>query len=92
MNHEHRQQRMQQESERLRREKQTHACKNFNILACFFSSQFTTYEDDLRRENEEKADIQKRMETAQQESERLRRENQSHMATIRHFESEVRNT
>ncbi|CAB4021050.1 Hypothetical predicted protein [Paramuricea clavata] len=48
-----------------------------------------TYEDDFRRENEEKAGIQKRMETAQQESERLRRENQSHMATIRHFESEI---
>jgi hypothetical protein len=54
--------------------------------------QLKTYEDDFRRENEEKAGIQKRMETAQQESERLRRENQSHMATIRHFESEVRNT
>ena len=36
--------------------------------------------------------FQKRMETAQQENERLRHENQSHMATISHFESEVRNT
>jgi hypothetical protein len=68
------------------------ACRNINILAYFFSLQLKTYEDDFRRENEEKAGIQKRMETAQQESERLRRENQSHMATIRHFESEVRNT
>jgi hypothetical protein len=54
--------------------------------------QLKTYEDDFRRENEEKAGFQKIMETAQQENERLRRENQSHMATIRHFESEVRST
>jgi hypothetical protein len=58
----------------------------------FISLQLKTHENDFRRGNEEKAGIQKRVETAQQESERLRRENQSHMARIRHFESEVRNT
>ena len=55
-------------------------------------SQLKTYEADFNSENQEKEKIQKRLNESGQESERLRRENQSHMATIRHFESEVRNT
>lgn len=55
-----------------------------------FFLQLKTYEDDFKRENEEKASIQKRLETAKLENERLKRENQSNMATLRHFEAEVR--
>ena len=54
--------------------------------------QLKTYEDDFRRETEKKNQIKKKFESKEQENERMRRENQSHTATIRHFESEVRNT
>ena len=63
-----------------------------HALTYIFSSQLNTHESDFRREHEEKIQFQKRVESSQQESERLKRENQSHMATIRHFESEVRDT
>ncbi|XP_028404966.1 golgin subfamily A member 6-like protein 22 [Dendronephthya gigantea] len=48
-----------------------------------------TYESDFRSENEEKEKILKQLNESKQECERLRRENQSHMATVRHFESEI---
>ena len=57
----------------------------------FFSLQLKTCEDDFRRETEEKSQIKTKFESKEQENERMRRENQSHTATIRHFESEVRN-
>ena len=60
-----------------------------SIFRFFF--QLKTYEDDFRRETEEKNQIKKKFESKEQENERMRRENQSHTATIRHFESEVRN-
>ena len=66
--------------------------KIINVLKDFFSLQLETYEDDFRRETEEKNQIKKKFESKEQENERMRRENQSHTATIRHFESEVRNT
>ncbi|XP_028404216.1 golgin subfamily A member 6-like protein 22 [Dendronephthya gigantea] len=49
------------------------------------------YKADFKSENEEKEKIQKQLDELKQECERLRRENQSHMATVRHFENEVRN-
>ena len=66
--------------------------KIINVLIDFFSMQLKTYEDDFRRETEDKNQIKKKFESKEQENERMRRENQSHTATIRHFESEVRNT
>ena len=51
--------------------------------------QLKSYEDDFRRESEEKAKFQQMVDKTRQESERAKRENQSHMATIRHLEDEV---
>ena len=54
--------------------------------------QLKSYEDDFLRESEEKNQIKKKFESKGQENERMRRENQSHSATVRHFESEIWNT
>ena len=51
--------------------------------------QLKSYEDDFRRESEEKAKFQQMVDKLRQEGERAKRENQSHMATIRHLEDEV---
>ncbi|XP_028404217.1 golgin subfamily A member 6-like protein 22 [Dendronephthya gigantea] len=48
-----------------------------------------TCEADFKNEHEEKEKIQRQLNESNQESERLRRENQSHMATVRHFKSEI---
>ena len=54
--------------------------------------QLKSFEDDFLREREEKNQIKKKFESKEQENERMRRENQSHSATVRHFEGEVWNT
>ena len=62
-----------------------------NVLSNFYFVllQLKSYEDDFHRENEEKAKFQQMIDKSRQESERAKRENQSHMATIRHLEDEV---
>ena len=56
------------------------------MFSWIFSLQLKTYEDDFRRETEEKSQIKTKFESKEQENERIRRENQSHTATIRHFD------
>ena len=63
-----------------------------HALTYIFSSQLNAHESDFHREHEEKLQFQNTVESLQQESKRLKLENQSHMATIRRFESDVRNT
>ncbi|XP_028404219.1 interaptin-like isoform X2 [Dendronephthya gigantea] len=60
-----------------------------DAMIAMFIDTLKAYVDDFKNEYKEKEKIQKQLNESNQESERLRLENQSHMATKRNLENEV---